>query len=68
MKAIRRMAPGSMRIMPRFLSRSKKSLMEKGFEGGLDAMEDMLSGLLKKLCLLKSPLTPLFQRGEFFPL
>jgi len=67
MKAIRRMAPGSMRIMPRFLSRSKKSLMEKGFEDGLDAMEDMLSGLLKKLCLLKSSLTPLFRRREFFP-
>ena len=41
MKAIRRMAPGNMRMMPRFLSLSKKSLMEKDFNRGLATIGDM---------------------------
>jgi hypothetical protein len=48
MKAIRRMAPGNMRMMPRFLSLSKKSLMEKDFNRGLAAIGDIL-GIFKKI-------------------
>jgi hypothetical protein len=48
MKAIRRMAPGNMRMMPRFLSLSKKSLMEKDFNRVLAAIGDMPLGRLKK--------------------
>jgi len=48
MKAIRRMAPGNMRMMPRFLSLSKKSLMEKDFNRGLATIGDMLR-ILKKI-------------------
>jgi hypothetical protein len=44
MKAIRRMAPGIMSMMPRFLSLSKKSLMEKD----LATIGDMPFGRLKK--------------------
>jgi hypothetical protein len=47
MKAIKRMAPGSIRMMPRFLSRSKKSLMEKDFELARATAGDMLSGRFK---------------------
>jgi hypothetical protein len=49
MKAIRRKAPGNMRMMPRFLSRSKKSLMEKDFDRGLAIIGDMLFERLKKI-------------------
>jgi hypothetical protein len=48
MKAIRRMAPGNMSIMPRFLSLSKKSLMEKDFNRGLATIGDMLR-IFKKI-------------------
>jgi hypothetical protein len=48
MKAIRRMAPGNMRMMPRFLSLSKKSLMEKDFNRGLATIGDMLRIFKKK--------------------
>jgi hypothetical protein len=46
MKAIRRIAPGNMRMMPRFLSLSKKSLMEKDFNRGFATIGDMPFGRL----------------------
>jgi len=48
MKAIRRMAPGNMRMMPRFLSLSKKSLMEKDLNRGFATIGDMLR-IFKKI-------------------
>jgi hypothetical protein len=51
-KAIRRMAPGIMRMIPRFLSRSKKSLREKDFTCGMVVGEELFPEWFKN--------TPLF--------